>query len=202
MSSLRQRLLSKGVVSTVLTWLFAAVSLGGAALLWWLRCADPLAPQYAPLVAFTPFGIVLAALGLGCGALLLRRGRLAASLLLTASAALLAGHVWWQVPSFAGTTPSPGQPRIVVAAQNFEFGDPRALVALAQRHDVDVLVVTDADQVRVSALDDAGLAHQLPHVQSHGSTTVWSRFPVGAPTPLVDNGRSRCSPSTCPVWVR
>ena len=161
--------------------LVAGLCLTVAGVLALARAATSGPPELAQVVAFTPLGVPLAGAAL-VGALLLvprRRARAVPVTLAALACVLLAAHLWWQAPLYTGERPGAGRPTFVVATQNYEYGTPSALVDLVDRHDVDVLVLTNTRRERVEQLREAGLATYLPHDDGLGSrTTVLSRFPV------------------------
>jgi endonuclease/exonuclease/phosphatase (EEP) superfamily protein YafD len=85
----------------------------------------------------------------------------------------------------------------VVLTQNFEYGDPAALVDLVRSRDVDVLVLTDLWTERLDLVREAGVERWLPHSAGvdnhvvHGSAVVFSRVPVTLTALLYDDAESR-----------
>ncbi|MGN0065025.1 MAG: endonuclease/exonuclease/phosphatase family protein [Nocardioides sp.] len=180
-------------------WVVALASLGVAMTLYGLRASGTMNPRLAQVVAFAPFGLPAALLGLVCALALRRRARVAPLLLGGLCAVLAVGHAWWQAPLYVGSTPRAGTPTVVVAAQNFEFGDADALVSLVARHDVGVLVVTDVGPARIEELRGAGIEALLPYeVGADRGTSVLSRFPVQEKGLLSPGGDSQFVSVTVP----
>jgi endonuclease/exonuclease/phosphatase (EEP) superfamily protein YafD len=164
----------------------------GSLLLAAVRVADPGARRLIELVSLTPIGLPLAGTAL-LGALLLRRPRGARAVAVVAATTLLAVHAWWLAPLYAGDRPAGGPESLVVLAQNFEYGRAGALVELVRDEDVDVLVLTDANNSRINPLLTAGIGELLPHSAGigEGGAVVLSRFPVTGTELLYDESESR-----------
>ncbi|GIG70712.1 endonuclease/exonuclease/phosphatase family protein [Phytomonospora endophytica] len=159
--------------ATVVGLLYTVMRLFGLEFTWPLRT----------LVAYTPH-LAAAALLPPIAAALLRRPRLAvAGIVVPLVLATLLG------PRFlANEQPPATGPSITVATANMYFGegDPAALVALVDAHEVDVLSVQELTQAAMDGLDVAGLATRLPYREVSGvdgpsateGTGVYSRFPL------------------------
>ena len=175
--------------------LTALVGVAVAGLLVWARTQDPPGRRWVELVAFTPVGLPVAAVAVLASLLLVRRARRLGLLVLVVAVALTGVHGWWLAPRFTGAVPeaAPDGPRLVVMSQNLEQGDPAALVALVERREVDLLVLTDAPRDMVQAVVDAGLGRTLPHdtVAAGSGSVVWSRYPIRSDSPISDGGDSR-----------
>jgi endonuclease/exonuclease/phosphatase (EEP) superfamily protein YafD len=163
-------------------------SLGLAA----LRLTDPSARRLIELVTLAPVGLPLAALALLAVPWwrVRRRTRVTAALV---AAALLLAHAAWLAPLYLGARPAGGSGSLVVLAQNFEFGDPSALVEVVREADVDVLVLTDTDDGRLGLLQDAGIESVLPTSAGlgEGGAVVFSRVPVTGTRLLYQESESR-----------
>lgn len=164
-----------------------------------VRVADPGARRLIELVSLSPLGLPLAAAAL-LGALVLRvlgAARLATAVAMVAAVCLVTAHAWWLAPSYAGPRPVGGPASLVVLAQNFEYGDPEALVELVRDEDVDVLVLTDVGTEKLELLHEAGLETMLPHAAGvenhvvHGGSVVLSRLPITRTEPLYADSESR-----------
>ena len=147
------------------------------------------------LVAFTPVGFPAAVLGLAGALVLLRRWRLLGRAVLAVAVGLAALHGWWIAPQLVGAVPQadPAGPGLVVMTQNLEEGDGEEVVALVQRHDVDVLVLTDTPQDQIQSVVDARISDLLPFTTlgNASGTVVWSRHPISSDALLSDGGDSR-----------
>ncbi|MET1134262.1 MAG: endonuclease/exonuclease/phosphatase family protein [Aeromicrobium sp.] len=168
-------------------------SLLAALVLALLRVTDPTSRRLIELVSLTPLGVPVAGVAvLATAWWAFRRRRRTPALL--AAAGLLVLHAWWLAPLYAGARPgSPSSSSFVVLAQNFEYGDPAALVDLVREEGVDVLVLTDVDDARVSELLAAGVEQVLPHAAGVGDngSVVLSRIPVRRTTLLYEESESR-----------
>jgi endonuclease/exonuclease/phosphatase (EEP) superfamily protein YafD len=164
----------------------------GSLLLAAVRVADPEARRLIELASLSPLGLPLAGTAL-LGALLLHRPRGARVVAVVAATTLLAVHAWWLAPLYSGDRPAGGSASLVVLAQNFEYGDPEALVELVREEDVDVLVLTDASSARIDPLLAAGIEEWLPHSAGigEGGAVVLSRIPVTGTELLYDESESR-----------
>lgn len=158
-----------------------------------LRVTDPTSRRLIELVALTPLGLPLAGVAvLAVAAWACPRRRRATALV--AAGGLLLLHAWWLAPLYAGARPEAGSTSsIVVLAQNFERGDPAALVGLVRDQGVDVLVLTDVDDARVSELLAAGVEEVLPHAAGVGDNgaVVLSNIPVRSTTLMYEESESR-----------
>ncbi|WP_158607629.1 endonuclease/exonuclease/phosphatase family protein [Flexivirga caeni] len=151
-----------------------------------LHWIDVSSPRLVELATFTPWGTPFAFVAVvACLALLVthRSRRREAIAFGTASALLLALHVWWLAPLYVGPRPGTAGKPLVILSQNFEYGDPARLTELVRAEHVDVLVLTDVTNSRVKELEAAGVALTLPN--SAGAATnqimpsvVFSRFPI------------------------
>lgn len=154
----------------------------GSFLLAAVRVGDPGARRLIELASLSPLGLPLAGTALLVALVLRALGgpRLAAVVALVAAVCLVTVHAWWLAPSYAGSRPAGGPASLVVLAQNFEYGEPAALVELVRDEDVDVLVLTDADSARIDPLLEAGIEELLPHSAGigDGGAVVLSRIPV------------------------
>ncbi len=165
-----------------------------ALVLAWLRVTDPTSRRLVEAVSLTPLGVPLAALALAVAGTARwtapRPLRLGA---VVAAAMLLLAHCWWLAPLYTGSLRAGGPASLVVLAQNFEYGDPDALVELVRREDVDVLVLTDAGNGRVDDLLSAGIEEQLPHAAGVGTegAVVLSRLPLAWDRRLYPDSESR-----------
>lgn len=183
-----------------------ALSLGAttvAALLAVARLRAPVTQRGIELVAFTPYGLPAALVGLAGTLALLwtrrNRRRTTSAAASTAGAASAFGlavlHACWLGPQFVGAVPDadPAGTRLVVMTQNFEEGDAVEVSALVQRHAVDVLVLTDASEEQVADVIATGVGATLPHTTlGHGrGSVVWSRFPIASDTHISEGGDSR-----------
>ncbi|WP_299959449.1 endonuclease/exonuclease/phosphatase family protein [uncultured Modestobacter sp.] len=138
-----------------------------------------------PALAFTPYAAASSALPLG--AALLSRSR-AATVVAAGSAAVLGAAVLRHTRPASATALADG-PRLRVVSLNMLRGraDPAAAVALADRHDADVLALMEVTPEAVHGLLDAGVADRLPtgHVVPAGEGqpagaggAVWTRLEV------------------------
>ena len=180
-------------VARVLAWLLALSGAAGAGLLAALRSTNPAAPRLVELVALTPFGLALACLGVVSAGLLSLVARRRGATLLVVSLALTGLHTWWLAPLYVGEAPAADGARLVVMAQNFEYGDAQALVDLVAEAGADVLVITDVSAGGIGALRAAGIQRSLPHFsdQADGGSMVLSRFRVTAEEQVTGGGDSR-----------
>lgn len=158
-----------------------------------VRVTDPGAQRLVELAALSPLGLPIAGLALlGAAAwwTVPRRARVAAAL---AATGLLAVHAWWLAPLYVGPRPAGGPTSLVVLAQNFEYGDPAAVVRLVGRENVDVLVLTDAGTARAEELLAAGIEAQLPWSAGIGKegAVVLSRVPVARAESLYAQSESQ-----------
>lgn len=157
-----------------------------------VRVTDPASRRLVELVTLSPLGLPAAAAALvvaiGWSA---SRGARATGMLV--ATCLLVVHGWWLAPLYVGPRSAEGSASLVVLAQNFEYGDPAALVDLVRREDVDVLVLTDADTGRIDVLLEAGIETWLPLSAGVGEegAVVFSRVPVTATALLYDEAESR-----------
>jgi len=109
---------------------------------------------------------------------------LSRSWILVAAAGVLAAiAIAWQVPIFVGS--GGGEPQLVVASVNMQFGegDADAIVALVADQDVDVLSVQELTPEGAQRLADAGLDEALPFSEVLAEpgvtgTGLWSRLPL------------------------
>lgn len=190
----RVRALVRWTVTVVLV-ITVLVALAAATLLADARLGDVVRRREIELVSFTHLGLPLALGGLlAAGLLGARHGRVV--LLVAAAPCLLLAsvHAWWLSPLYVGPVPAAADgPRLVVMTQNFEYGDARELVELVSRHEVDVLVLTDAPMDRVVAVREAGVEQDLPHTTADDRTgsVVWSRFPITGTEHISGGGDSR-----------
>lgn len=158
-----------------------------------LRVTDPTSRRLIELVSLAPLGLLLAvaaALAVAVWAAPRRYWVTA----LVAAVVLTLLHAWWLAPLYAGTRPAAAStPSFVVLAQNFEYGDPAALVGFVRDTGVDVLVLTDVDDTRVSTLMAAGVEEVLPHTAGVGENgaVVLSRVPLRSTTLLYEESESR-----------
>jgi endonuclease/exonuclease/phosphatase (EEP) superfamily protein YafD len=153
---------------------------------------DPTQRRLIELATLTPWGLPAAAVALVVAAAWpgSRRTRAAGVL---AATCLVAVHAWWLAPLYVGQQPAGGPASLVVLAQNFEYGDPTALVDLVRREAVDVLVLTDAGNGRTDVLLEAGIERWLPYAAGLGEegAVVLSRVPVTGTALLFEEAESR-----------
>ncbi|HEY1174695.1 MAG TPA: endonuclease/exonuclease/phosphatase family protein [Phytomonospora sp.] len=158
---------------TVVGLLYTLMRLFGLEFSWPLRT----------LVAYTPY-LAAAAILPPIAAALLRRPKLAvAGIIVPIVLATLLGPRFLANEQYPATGPS-----ITVATANMYFGegDPAALVALVDAHEVDVLSVQELTQAAMDGLDAEGMAARLPYREVSGvdgpsateGTGVYSRFPL------------------------
>ena len=148
------------------------------------------------LVAFTPSGLPTALVALAAGlVLLLLRRRRAAAAVLPLAVALTLLHGWWLAPMYVGGVPGADTSAapLVVMTQNFEYGDASALADVVARHQVDVLVLTDATDAGVAAVVATGIGDELTFdtLDNGRGSVVWSRHPITSDTFISDAGDSR-----------
>jgi endonuclease/exonuclease/phosphatase (EEP) superfamily protein YafD len=143
-----------------------------------------------PLVAFTPYTLVLSLLPL-CAALALRAWPVAAVAAVTTAA--LAACVLPR--AFGRPVRAAGGPTLRVASSNLLFGAarPEELISLVRTQSVDVLALEEYTPEADKALRAAGLDVLLPYRVTHprdepGGSAVYSRFP------LVDTGHRTLPP--------
>jgi endonuclease/exonuclease/phosphatase (EEP) superfamily protein YafD len=167
----------------------------GSLLLAAVRVADPEERRLIELASLSPLGLPLALAALLITLVLRALGgaRVTAGVALVAAVGLVTVHAWWLAPSYAGSRPEGGPASLVVLAQNFEYGDPHALVELVRDEGVDVLVLTDADSSRTDPLLAAGVEELLPHSAGigEGGAVVLSRIPVTGTELLFSGSASR-----------
>lgn len=166
----------------------ASVVMAGCTVLTALRWWDvDVRRRYAPPVVYAQALVPWAALGAVAAlvvALATARPWLAA-----AAGALLLVHLGLAAPAWsparAGARPEDDEPDLVLASLNMEFGraDPRAVVDLVRRLDVDVLVLVEVSPEGRAAVDAAGLAEDLPREVGRAAhegvgTLLRSRWPL------------------------
>jgi endonuclease/exonuclease/phosphatase (EEP) superfamily protein YafD len=117
-------------------------------------------------------------------------------ILLAASAAVMALCVAWAVPMFTSQD-AYGDDVVNVATVNLTFGraDADAVVALVERHEVDVLAAQEVTPEVVAALSAAGLDDLLPYSEVAAEpgvtgTALWSRMPLANAESLEGNAQT------------
>ena len=175
-----------------------AVTFGGCVLATVLAVTRTLSPESRraiELVAFTPIGLPAALVALVGAWVVLRRRRRLRQTVLACAAGLAVLHAWWLAPQFVGEVPraDPTSTRLVVMTQNFEEGEADAVADLVRQHDVDVLVLTDTTEERVSEVVASGVGNALPYdtLENGRGSVVWSRYPISSDTYVSDSGDSR-----------
>lgn len=165
-----------------------------------VRVTDPTTVRLIELVTLSPWGLPCAAAAV-VGALLWKGSRITRITAGSTATLLMLAHAWWLAPLYVGRAPEAGSGSLVVLAQNFEYGDPDALVDLVRRRDVDVLVVTDVRGARVDLLLDAGIERWLPYDAGLGEdgAVVFSRVPVTGTSLLYEEAESRLVDLRVPV---
>ena len=169
--------------------MLVALLLVPALLLSTARLLQPAGSTWVRLVAFTPYalGLYLLALVVLLVASLRTRGGWRALLRTLAAVALLGVllHAGWASGPFVGGTParaaSSARP-VTVMTSNLRFGraDTAALVELAVRRHVDVLVLQEVTPTALAGLEAAGAGQVWPHragapAPGAAGTVVFSR---------------------------
>lgn len=178
-------------------WVVLVAAVAGASLLAVLRLGDPTSRRLVEVVALTPLGLPLAALGVIVSVALLARGGRAfrPTGALAVALALTAAHTWWLAPLYVGERAPGGAPSLVVMTQNLEYGGAGALARTVMAHDVDVLVLLEVTPVRLAEILATDLGEQLPHTAGDDArqglgTIVLSRLPVTRTAPLYEGAES------------
>jgi endonuclease/exonuclease/phosphatase (EEP) superfamily protein YafD len=184
---LSARPLSNGRWRTALAW--TLVGAWGAWAAGRLTGADRLPVlefPVTPVLAATPYIAATAPIPLLCAAALRRpRALMAGGLVAAAFAAAV-------LPRAIGSAgPAAGGPALRVLTANLMFsrGDPDRVVDLVRRNRADVLSVQELSQDGVEALDQAGLARELPyHVLDPrwgaAGTGLYARYPLRVTQPV------------------
>lgn len=139
---------------------------------WWLPAVQALSAVPLPPALFV---LVLAALS--------RRPRLAMTAGLVALLHMPPLVGWWTVGDHVAG-PGASDPLVVMAANlQYGTGDADAVVAAAEEHDVDVLILLEATRAAARAFTARGIDDRLPHGQiapreDAGGLMVFSRFPL------------------------
>ena len=125
------------------------------------------------------------------------RRRVAAALITSAAAVLLAFQVGWLAPWYLGPVPSaePGRP-LVVLAQNLEYGRPADLAAVAASAKADIIVLSDLSSSQRTAVLASTLMRDYPHTvgidgKDHSGVAILSTDPITAATTLDENTNAR-----------
>ncbi|WP_347352479.1 endonuclease/exonuclease/phosphatase family protein [Intrasporangium sp.] len=191
--------MTRGTVGRVwraLLWVVAGAALLGVGLLTVPRLTDPDSRRGIELVAFTPFGLVPAALLLvtGVAVAVAHRGgaRLLGQVLSLVGLVATALHVVWLAPLYVGSQPAAGGEPLVVMTQNFEYGDADALAREVRDRGVDVLVLCDMGPAQWAAVQRSSVPVQLPHLADNGGGVVaFSRYPLADDEPMTLHGAGR-----------
>jgi endonuclease/exonuclease/phosphatase (EEP) superfamily protein YafD len=141
---------------------------------------------FVPLMAYTPYVVVLALAG-GAVAVLLRRWAPAAL-----AAVTVVGLVALLAPRAIGDRDEAraGAPRLRVLTANTYRGNvpPQELVELVRRERVDVLALQELTPQLADGLDRAGIGELLPHdariPESSDGSGLYSRLPLGRLAPF------------------
>lgn len=124
------------------------------------------------------------------------RRRLVLIVAAAVSVALTALHTLWLAPLFVGSVPKAetGE-RLVLLAQNFEYGDANALADVVQGHRVDILVLVDLTPSQFKAVMSSSIPQQFPSSRDRHKTfthtLIFSRYPLQHEEPISPAGASR-----------
>ena len=180
------------------TYALVLLAVGPTAVAGALVAARVLAPsgrRGIEVVAFTPAGLPAALVGLVGALALVCRHRLLGRAVLVLAVTSIVVHAWWLAPRFAGDLPeaAAGAPALVVMVQNVENGTTSDVVAVAEEHHVDVLVVADTTDQQAAEIAGTSLARELPHttLADGRGTVVWSRYPITSDERISELGESR-----------
>ncbi|MFA6299327.1 MAG: endonuclease/exonuclease/phosphatase family protein [Nocardioides sp.] len=174
----------------LLYWCALTVVLLPAVALSAVRLVEPDQARAIQLQAFTPFGLLLYAVGLVLLLAGMARGVAARRLLVVPVVLALAGlglHGWWVAPLVSGDEPGPaadGDEVVVLTANLFAGrGDAVQLVERASEEHVDVLVVSEVTERAVLDMEAVGLDEVFPYRAGEAGssvegTMVFSREPI------------------------
>ncbi|GEM_PF-2161459 len=125
------------------------------------------------------------------------RRRVAAALITTAAAVLLAFQVGWLAPWYLGPVPSaePGRP-LVVLAQNLEYGRPSDLAGVAASTGADIVVLSDLSSSQRTAVLHSSLMRAYPHEvgidgEDRSGVAVLSKDPITSATTVGGSTNAR-----------